>query len=123
MLSTGGSSSGRIWLSASGHSSKVRPPWRVAGVLSGRDESSAMKDGAPRPPPQTRRASQPRIAAIRLLVTGNQGFIGPVLTRVARARGHQVTGLDIGYFADCLAGPEPDALPDRQIRRDIREVA
>jgi nucleoside-diphosphate-sugar epimerase len=81
-----------------------------------------MKDGAPRPPPQTHRAPQPRIAAIRLLVTGNQGFIGPVLTRMARAKGHHVTGLDIGYFADCLAGPEPDALPDRQIPRDIREV-
>lgn len=64
-----------------------------------------------------------RIAPIRLLVTGNQGFIGPVLTAAAKARGHQVTGLDIGYFEDCLAGPEPDAPPDRQIRRDIRDVA
>jgi nucleoside-diphosphate-sugar epimerase len=64
-----------------------------------------------------------RIAAIRLLVTGNQGFIGPVLTRMARARGHHVTGLDVGYFADCIAGPEPDAPPDRQIQRDIREAS
>jgi nucleoside-diphosphate-sugar epimerase len=60
---------------------------------------------------------------IRLLVTGNQGFIGPVLTRMAKARGHDVVGLDIGYFEDCLADPDRAVLPDHQIRRDIRDVA
>lgn len=59
---------------------------------------------------------------MRLLVTGNQGFIGPVLTAMAKARGHTVTGLDVGYFADCIARPEADALPDRQILRDMRDV-
>jgi len=59
---------------------------------------------------------------IRLLVTGNQGFIGPVLTRMAKARGHQVVGLDIGYFEDCVANPDREIWPDRQIRRDIRDV-
>lgn len=73
------------------------------------------------------RAANPRGAAakdpaIRLLVTGNQGFIGPVLTRMAHARGHQVSGLDVGYFEDCLTNPGQDAKPDRQFRRDIREV-
>jgi nucleoside-diphosphate-sugar epimerase len=51
-------------------------------------------------------------------VTGNQGFIGPVLTRMAQMRGHHVTGLDIGYFRDC----GPDVKPERQIVRDMREV-
>jgi len=41
---------------------------------------------------------------------------------MAKARGHQVVGLDIGYFEDCLVNPDPTALPDRQIRRDIRDV-
>jgi nucleoside-diphosphate-sugar epimerase len=55
-------------------------------------------------------------------VTGNQGFIGPVLTRMAQARGHHVTGLDIGYFETCVSRPEADGLADRQIVRDIRDV-
>ena len=59
---------------------------------------------------------------MRLLVTGNQGFIGPTLTRMAQARGHVVTGLDIGYFEDCISRPEDDAPPDGQIVRDIRDV-
>jgi nucleoside-diphosphate-sugar epimerase len=52
------------------------------------------------------------------LITGNQGFIGPVLTRMAQARGHHVTGLDIGYFQDC----GEDWAPDRQIVRDMRDL-
>jgi nucleoside-diphosphate-sugar epimerase len=52
------------------------------------------------------------------LITGNQGFIGPVLTRMAQARGHHVTGLDIGYFQDC----GEDWSPDRQIVRDMRDL-
>jgi len=59
---------------------------------------------------------------MRLLVTGNQGFIGPVLVAMAKARGHAVTGLDVGYFADCIARPEAEAWPDRQVLRDMRDV-
>ena len=59
---------------------------------------------------------------MRILVTGNQGFIGPVLVGMARARGHTVTGLDVGYFADGVARSEADHQPDRQILRDMRDV-
>lgn len=59
---------------------------------------------------------------MRLLVTGNQGFIGPVLVRMARARGHAVVGLDSGYFERCVWRREADSRPDRQIVRDIRDV-
>src|SRR5262245_54947759 len=59
---------------------------------------------------------------MRLLVTGNEGFIGPVLTAMAKARGHAVLGLDAGYFKDCIARPEAEAWPDRQIVRDMRDV-
>jgi nucleoside-diphosphate-sugar epimerase len=59
---------------------------------------------------------------MRLLVTGNQGFIGPVLVRMAQSRGHFVVGLDIGYFEECLSRPQADGPADRQIVRDIREV-
>lgn len=37
---------------------------------------------------------------------------------MAKARGHKVVGLDIGYFRDC----GPDVAPDRQIERDMRDV-
>jgi nucleoside-diphosphate-sugar epimerase len=37
---------------------------------------------------------------------------------MAQGRGHTVVGLDTGYFADC----GPDAAPDRQIVRDMRDV-
>ncbi len=59
---------------------------------------------------------------MHILITGNQGFIGPVLTRLAREAGHRTTGLDIGYFEDCVSPLTPDILPDRQIVRDIRDV-
>lgn len=64
------------------------------------------------------RQNDPGASAIRLLITGNQGFIGPVMTHMAQQRGHHVTGLDIGYFKDC----GPDVAPDRQIVRDMRAV-
>ncbi len=59
---------------------------------------------------------------MHLLITGNLGFIGPVMTRLAREWGHRVTGLDIGYFADCLGPRQADIPPDRQIWRDMRDV-
>ena len=42
---------------------------------------------------------------------------------MAQARGHRVSGLDIGYFEDCVAIPENDARPEAQIVRDIRDVS
>ncbi len=56
---------------------------------------------------------------MRILVTGNQGYIGPVLTPLAKARGHSVTGFDTGYFADGA----PDPAVQHQIRGDVRDIA
>jgi nucleoside-diphosphate-sugar epimerase len=42
---------------------------------------------------------------------------------MAQARGHEVTGLDIGYFEGCVARPQADAAADSQILRDIRDVS
>ncbi len=57
---------------------------------------------------------------MRVLVTGHEGYIGSVLTDRLVDRGHDVTGLDTGYFAECLLGPGPRAVPS--IRVDLRNV-
>ena len=46
-----------------------------------------------------------------VLVTGHQGYLGTVMVGVLRAAGHDVIGLDAGYFADCVLGPLPDDPP------------
>ncbi|WP_054813064.1 NAD-dependent epimerase/dehydratase family protein [Nocardia arizonensis] len=57
---------------------------------------------------------------MRVLVTGHLGYLGTVMVPVLRARGHEVTGLDIGYFADCVLGAPP--LDPPGIAADLREV-
>jgi len=55
---------------------------------------------------------------MQLMVTGNQGFIGPIVTTMAQSRGHGVTGYDVGYFDN----GNPDTSVDRQIKADIRDI-
>jgi nucleoside-diphosphate-sugar epimerase len=59
---------------------------------------------------------------MHIIITGNTGFIGPIMTRVAQSAGHTVTGLDVGYFKDNIPDGKTDIIPDRQIWRDIRDV-
>ena len=55
----------------------------------------------------------------RILVTGDKGYIGSVLTSVLLDRGYAVNGLDIGYYADCLLEPAPEY---PSVCRDIRDL-
>ena len=57
---------------------------------------------------------------MRVLVTGHQGYIGSVLTPLFQRAGHDVVGLDSGFFADCVFGPPPPAIPTLQV--DLRDV-
>ena len=57
---------------------------------------------------------------MRVLVTGHEGYLGTVLVPVLRDAGHEVVGLDIGMYAECVLGPEPAPVPT--IRVDIRDV-
>jgi nucleoside-diphosphate-sugar epimerase len=60
---------------------------------------------------------------MKILVTGNQGYIGSVLTPYFLAKGDQVVGLDTGFFADCFFGEPQDQLKNHtQIKKDIRDV-
>ena len=57
---------------------------------------------------------------MRVLVTGNEGYLGSVIApRLARA-GHDVAGLDSGLFAACGLGPPPPEVPTTRL--DIRDV-
>jgi nucleoside-diphosphate-sugar epimerase len=56
----------------------------------------------------------------RVLLTGNEGYIGSVMGPLMRAAGHDVVGLDTGYYRECtLVEPE---LPIPTIRKDIRDL-
>ncbi len=57
---------------------------------------------------------------MRVLVTGDGGYIGTVLVPIFRSAGHEVVGLDSGWYDGCDFGPQPDAYERRDI--DIRDV-
>lgn len=57
---------------------------------------------------------------MRVLLTGHQGYLGTVMAPILRAAGHDVLGLDSGYFADCILGTPPEDPPGLQI--DLRDI-
>src|SRR3989338_8956515 len=57
---------------------------------------------------------------MKILVTGNLGYIGSVLLPLLQTQGHQVVGLDSGYFKECLLSPVNENF--KQITKDIRDV-
>ena len=63
---------------------------------------------------------------MKVLVVGNMGYIGPVLTKhLRRAHPHAILiGFDAGLFAHCLIGsaPLPEIYLDRQVFGDVRHI-
>ncbi len=57
---------------------------------------------------------------MRVLVTGHEGYLGSVLVPYLVAAGHDVSGLDTGFFADCTLGPTPVEVPT--LRVDLRDI-
>lgn len=57
---------------------------------------------------------------MRVMVTGHQGYLGTVMTKVLARHGHDVTGLDSGLFADRVLGPLPEDPPGLAL--DLRDV-
>jgi nucleoside-diphosphate-sugar epimerase len=57
---------------------------------------------------------------VKVLVTGDKGYIGSVLVAVLTEAGHQVFGLDSEFFAECLLFDQTTAY--NSISKDIRDV-
>lgn len=58
---------------------------------------------------------------MKVLVTGDQGYIGAVLVPFIRTAGHEVEGLDVGLYEGCDFRGGPDSTYPRRVR-DIRDV-
>lgn len=58
---------------------------------------------------------------MRVMVTGNLGYIGTVLTPILVAKGYEVVGLDIDLYRRCTFGNGLVEVPT--INKDLRDVA
>src|SRR5579862_2114963 len=56
---------------------------------------------------------------MRILITGRDGYIGPVMAATLERAGHETAGLDTGYFADCSMGRVEDR---SRLRKDVRDL-
>ncbi len=63
---------------------------------------------------------------MKILITGNMGYIGPVLVQHLRGSCPDavLVGLDMGYFANCLTNEDilPECKVDVQFFADIRKL-
>lgn len=57
---------------------------------------------------------------MRVLVSGDRGYIGAVLVPLFQQAGHEVVGLDAGWYDGCDFGPPPNGYTSRT--GDVRDV-
>ena len=64
---------------------------------------------------------------MKIIVTGNMGYVGPVVVRHLRRRRPEanIVGVDIGLFAHCLTSQKrfPEVLLNEQRFTDVRSLA
>ena len=63
---------------------------------------------------------------MKILITGNMGYVGSVLVPYLRMKYPDAVliGLDIGYFAHSIVnkGPAPEVFLSQQLFQDIRNI-
>jgi len=59
---------------------------------------------------------------MKVLVTGTDGYIGVVMAPMLMARGHDVTGLDTGFYRDGWLYNDGTPFAPRTINKDLRNV-
>jgi len=57
---------------------------------------------------------------MKVLLTGHRGYIGVEMVSALRAAGHEVVGLDTGYYDACDFSAPPDEIPALAV--DLRDV-
>jgi UDP-glucose 4-epimerase len=64
---------------------------------------------------------------LKILITGNMGYVGPEVAKYLRSRRQDATlhGFDNAYFAHCLTGSSvlPERYLDEQFYGDVRDVS
>jgi nucleoside-diphosphate-sugar epimerase len=64
--------------------------------------------------------TSPSNSSQRILLTGDQGYIGSVFSSMLVERGYDLVGLDADYFAECLLCPLEGR--HRHVTKDVRDV-
>jgi nucleoside-diphosphate-sugar epimerase len=59
---------------------------------------------------------------MRILATGNRGYIGCILVRILQEAGHEVSGLDSDLYRACTFGPESGVPDVPTLVKDVRDV-
>ena len=60
---------------------------------------------------------------MKVLVTGTEGYIGSLLAPLLMSRGHEVVGLDTGYYREGWLYSDPRCrLQPKMINTDLRRV-
>lgn len=57
-----------------------------------------------------------------ILVTGHLGYVGPGVVAALKEVGHKVTGLDVGFFRECIDDKQKTVPVDREIVADVRDI-
>jgi nucleoside-diphosphate-sugar epimerase len=60
---------------------------------------------------------------MHVLVTGHLGYVGPYVVATLKDAGHRVTGLDVGYFRECIDDLPKFASADHELIVDIRDAS
>jgi nucleoside-diphosphate-sugar epimerase len=56
----------------------------------------------------------------RILITGNNGYLGSVMAPWLQSQDYDVNGLDTGYFSTCTLVPDTARIPT--IEKDLRDI-